>query len=192
MWQAQHPPRYATPLSIHHPLPAIAPLLHRFGPWTAEVVLGVTLTGVLIALTYMLGRGSGIHLYFFAYAACALLFFGVRNLWLVIGWLIGAVALHVVAEFLFTPRRATHQLDQEALHVIYAYSALTSSAVTIAIIFYAFQMIVRAEAMAEHERQRSEVLLRNVLPDSIARRLKERPDEIIADSFGDGGCPGRC
>ena len=24
MWQAQHPPRYATPLSIHHPLPAIA------------------------------------------------------------------------------------------------------------------------------------------------------------------------
>jgi class 3 adenylate cyclase len=167
------------------PVWAAVPFLHRFGAMTGEVVLGTTLTGVLIALTYMLGRGSGIHLYFLAYVACALLFFGAEQLAVVFGWLIAAVALHVVAEFLFTPQRAIFPLDPDALHVVYAYSALMSSAITFAIIFYVFQMISRAEAMAEHERQRSEVLLRNVLPDSIARRLKERPDEIIADSFGD-------
>jgi adenylate cyclase len=167
------------------PVWAAVPFLHRFGPFAGEVLLATTLTGVLFANLYLLGSDSGMHLYFFAYVACAFLFYGVEKLAVVIGWLIGAVALHVAAEFLFTPQRAIFRLDTEALDVVYAYSALMTSVITFIIIFYAFQMLSRAEAMTERERQRSEDLLHNILPDSIAQRLKERPDEIIADSFGD-------
>jgi adenylate cyclase len=131
----------------------------------------------------MLGSDSGLHLYFFAYVACAFLFYGAENIALVIGWLIAAGAVHVAAEFLFTPQRALLPRDPDELKCVYAFSALMSSVITFVIILYAFDMTSRAEATTERERQRSEGLLRNVLPDSIARRLKEKPGEIIADSF---------
>jgi len=52
------------------------------------------------------------------------------------------------------------------------------------IIFYALREAARAEALAQREHERSESLLVNMLPTSIAARLKVNPGSI-ADSFSE-------
>ncbi len=51
------------------------------------------------------------------------------------------------------------------------------------IVVYALREAARAEAAAEHEYERSESLLVNILPATIADRLKSRPETVIADKF---------
>ena len=62
---------------------------------------------------------------------------------------------------------------------------LSASTVLFVVVFYAVRQFARAEERAEREHQRSEGLLLNILPPSIAERLKERPDVAIADAFPD-------
>lgn len=51
--------------------------------------------------------------------------------------------------------------------------------------YVAFSAIERSEAALENEYARSELLLQNLLPKSIAIRLKDSPDDVIADQFDD-------
>jgi adenylate cyclase len=50
-------------------------------------------------------------------------------------------------------------------------------------IYYASFIGDKAEVALAKEHDRSELLLQNLMPESIAARLKNRPEEIIADSF---------
>ena len=59
---------------------------------------------------------------------------------------------------------------------LYSLSAITIMVILAVIVWYAFRVAANAEA-------RSERLLNNVLPSKIAQRLKEHPEEPIADSF---------
>ena len=63
------------------------------------------------------------------------------------------------------------------------YSLLGSSVLVFFSIYYALRVGDRAEAALEREYNRSESLLQNLMPASVAARLKERPEEIIADHF---------
>ena len=51
--------------------------------------------------------------------------------------------------------------------------------------WYAVREIVRAESAMELEYERSEALLANILPSSIAERLKDPARNIIADKYDD-------
>ena len=55
----------------------------------------------------------------------------------------------------------------------------------VATIWYAMREIDRAEKAMEAEYQRSESLLANILPASIASRLKDPTRNIIADKYDD-------
>ena len=57
-------------------------------------------------------------------------------------------------------------------------SAVTTFGVTAALFYYAFSLAETAEA-------ETEALLRNILPDSVAERLKERSGEPVAESYAD-------
>ena len=50
-------------------------------------------------------------------------------------------------------------------------------------VYFAIRMLENAEAALERELDRSEGLLLNLMPTSIASRLKNNPNEIIADHF---------
>jgi adenylate cyclase len=50
-------------------------------------------------------------------------------------------------------------------------------------VYFAIRMLENAEAALEREFDRSEGLLLNLMPTSIASRLKNNPSEIIADHF---------
>jgi adenylate cyclase len=60
---------------------------------------------------------------------------------------------------------------------------VSGSVLLYGIIFYAVRQMERAEAAAEREHQRSEGLLVNILPPSIAARLKDRSESEIADAY---------
>ena len=62
-------------------------------------------------------------------------------------------------------------------------NAIVSCGVLLLIVFYALREAARAEAAAEREYERSEALLANILPTTIASRLKSRREAVIADKY---------
>ncbi len=62
-------------------------------------------------------------------------------------------------------------------------SIATASAILFGAIAYALTLAENAEAALSKEYQRSEGLLLNLVPSSIAARLKQSPDQLIADQF---------
>jgi len=64
-------------------------------------------------------------------------------------------------------------------------SIATASAILFGAIAYALNLAENAEAALSQEYRRSEGLLLNLVPSAIASRLKQSPDQIIADHFDD-------
>jgi adenylate cyclase len=62
-------------------------------------------------------------------------------------------------------------------------NVVASSTVLFAVVFYTVRQMAGAEATAEYEYQRSESLLSNILPPSVAGRLKQRANTMIADAY---------
>jgi adenylate cyclase len=60
-------------------------------------------------------------------------------------------------------------------------SVSAATAIIVAIVFYAVRETEKAEDLAEFEYERSESLLRNILPVTVADRLKSRTGKVIAD-----------
>lgn len=161
---------------------AATPLLHRFGPLAAPIAFMIVVYGFFFALTLLLGTGSGIYLYYLTATAVLILFVGNEHVILAAAFGVIAalliVALHVAVphDTGFVPARTLFLTN-------FVVSVVVSLAVTFAIVFYAVQQIARAEAVAEREYERSENLLANILPPSVAARLKERAGSVIADRY---------
>lgn len=162
---------------------AVTPALHRFGFYTSGAVFILAAYSQVFALTYLLGTGSGQHNYYFSIAAITILFFGLENIFLSLGGVILAAALFLAAHAMFPPEKAVIMLDPLFLDGIYAFSVISTFALILLVVYYAFLQMNRAEAVAAREHQRSERLLLNILPAPIAQRLKESVDEVIADNF---------
>ncbi|MEQ1956755.1 adenylate/guanylate cyclase domain-containing protein [Mesorhizobium sp. CN2-181] len=64
-------------------------------------------------------------------------------------------------------------------------SITTAAAILFGAMAYALKLAESAEEALSREYQRSEGLLQNLMPGSIAARLKKNPDQIIADHFED-------
>ncbi|MCB1455368.1 MAG: adenylate/guanylate cyclase domain-containing protein, partial [Nitratireductor sp.] len=62
-------------------------------------------------------------------------------------------------------------------------SLFGSSILIFGALYYALRLAEHAEDKLAIEYERSEFLLQNLMPGSVAARLKDRPNEIIADSF---------
>ena len=88
------------------------------------------------------------------------------------------LALHLAAWFLFPPERAQIAADPLLLANLYISSAATTFGIIALIVGYAFTVADRARAEADS-------LLANILPEAIAERLKEKPDEQVADSVAE-------
>jgi adenylate cyclase len=162
---------------------ALVPLLHRFGPLVAPLAL------VAIAYTwaFWLGLNAGIgaryqsgdYLYFMA-GALGILLIGAERVFLAV--LIGAAAVGSMI-FLHVGVSPRDTVEYPMTRLTYVINAIFLSTVLFGIVFYAVRQFTRAEERAEREYQRSEGLLSNILPPSVAERLKERPDLAIADAY---------
>ena len=158
------------------------PLLHRFSPLAAPLVLVLVAYAFIFVVGSMLGMGAGTYLYFFIIAALGILFIGPEHVFLTVA--IGVVAAGLIILLNVTVPHDRGIVSPAALlfgH--FTISVIASSAILYGIIFYAVRQFTRAEEAAEREHRRSEGLLVNILPPSVAERLKDRVDSEIADAF---------
>jgi|HubBroStandDraft_4_1064222.scaffolds.fasta_scaffold14509_3 adenylate cyclase len=152
------------------------PLMNRVNEILGGLVIAITECAALFGLVALLGRDSGVQLNLIIGAAAGFFILGLEHLVLGIGIILLCLVLHVAAWFLF-PVGAV-PVDRDFLAQLYISSAVTVFGLSAAIAYYAFRLADRAEAETER-------LLRNILPENVVERLREHPEEPIADAFSE-------
>ena len=156
------------------------PLWHRLGPLAAPIAFVVATYTTIFVICSMLGTDSGMQVQYLAVAAGTVLVVGTRRLVFlaVIGSV--AVALFIALEILVPAD--TGLLTRQQMLENFVGCIVGTSLILFAIVFYAVRQTARAEEVAEREYTRSETLLRNILPEAVAARLKSST-EVIADRY---------
>jgi adenylate cyclase len=158
------------------------PLLHRFGQLAAPLALLGFGYVWIFWLSSTVGTDGGTYFFYLTAAALGILIFGTERVVLSIVVCVLNVAaiilLHIVV-----PRDTGLMPPKPLFYVTFIFNLLGSTALLYGIVFYAVRQLAHAEQAAEHERQRSESLLLNILPPSVIERLKDKAGAEIADAF---------
>ena len=162
---------------------AAVPLLHRFG----ELVPPLTFIGTaylsIFTICWFVGTGSGLQFYFLVAACLVVLQLGVDRIFLAA--ILAAIAAGMVITLQFLVPRDTGAQPGWALSLSFVVTTISACVMVVTTVWYAVREIVRAEAAMELEYERSEALLANILPASVAERLKDPSRNIIADKYED-------
>jgi adenylate cyclase len=162
---------------------ATIPLLHRFGPLVAPLTL-ITMTYLsLTVVCWSVGTASGLQFYFVVVAAVAVLMLGIDHI--VLASVLVAIGVALVITLQFMVPADTHVQPEWSVTVGFVVSIVSACIMAVAAVSYALREIERAEGAMESEYERSETLLANILPSSIASRLKDSSPRIIADRYAD-------
>src|SRR5205807_4676047 len=94
-----------------------------------------------------------------------------------------AAALVITLQFLVP--RDTGVQPAWLLSLGFVVTTVSACVMVFVTVWYAVREIIRAEAAMEVEYERSEALLANILPGSVADRLKDPARNIIADKYDD-------
>lgn len=162
---------------------AAIPLLHRYGVVVAQLTLTLTSYVVLSVLTWNVGTESGLQFYFLVAATVAVLVLGIEHI--VLACVLVAIGAAIVITLQFTVPGDTGLQPSWALPAGFVTSVVSACVMAVATVWYALREIERAEQAMEVEYDRSESLLANILPVSIADRLKNPAATIIADKYDD-------
>jgi adenylate cyclase len=162
---------------------AIIPTLQRFGDLVAPLTFIIAAFVTVFASCWDVGTGSGAQLFFIVGACLVVLVLGTEHIFLA-SCLAGVSAALVIATEFLIPRDTGLQpaWAQSTGFVITTISACVMVVVTM---WFALRDTDRAEAVMEEQYERSEALLANMLPASIAERLKEPERQVIADKYDD-------
>jgi adenylate cyclase len=161
------------------------PFLNRRNPYLGSVYNLTLWLGYGTTLAIIFGSESGVHFYFMAGAASAILIMGVYHNLLSIMSITLQIGLFIyfdqkglsAAEFL--------QLSPAFFIVLYFAAILLSMVFIFCMVYYAFYQAQLAEDALEREYEYYERLLANMLPATIAAQLKRNPGQTIADSHED-------
>jgi adenylate cyclase len=159
------------------------PLLYRFGELIAPLTFLLFAFLSVGFICYTIGTGSGLQFYLLVSATLAVLVLGIERIALASTIAAFAVAGIIGLEFLVP--KDTGLGPPWTLTVGFVSSAISSAVMVVATVWYAMREVDRAEKAMEAEYQRSESLLTNILPASIASRLKDPTRTIIADKYDD-------
>lgn len=162
---------------------ALVPMISRRRE-TGGMMVAVGLTIVLqLTLTWMLGTGSGLHLFLFSVPAIGIVCFGTDHLRLMA--LIGMVCAlaMILAGLYFTSPAPFITVDDTLLALLRSSVFLVVTAFVLFGVWLGFAIANSAEDALEVAFDRSESLLYNLLPTGIATRLKGKPDGTIADTL---------
>jgi adenylate cyclase len=161
----------------------LIPLLYRFGSLIPPVVFIVVAYASITLSSIYVGTGIGLHFYYVGAAAIVILILGIDHIRLALGFaILGAVTV-VILE-LRVPHNTGSQPDW-AFRMGFILNTAAAWVLVIATVWYALREISRAQRAMEIEYQRSESLLANILPVTIAARLKQPGHDVIADKYED-------
>jgi adenylate cyclase len=162
---------------------ATVPLLHRFGELVPPLTFIATAYASIFTICWFVGTGSGLQFYFLVAACLVVLQLGVDRIFLAAG--LAAIAAGMVITLQFFVPRDTGAQPAWALSLSFVVTTISACVMVVTTVWYAVREIVRAEAAMELEYERSETLLANILPSSIADRLKDPARNVIADKYDD-------
>jgi class 3 adenylate cyclase len=160
---------------------AWTPFWHRFGEIAAALYFISVWLASITAIWILIGRDGGIQFYYLPGAAGMLLFLGLQRIRLSMTLAVLPLALFLFAELTPTVPADFVHIGTTHLAASYIANILFAYLIIFTMLFYAFNTTRLAEDALEREHARSERLLDNLLPESIARRLKDEPGQVIAD-----------
>jgi class 3 adenylate cyclase len=162
---------------------ASVPWLHRFG----ELVAPLTFIGAayvsITATCWEVGSDSGAQFFFVVGACLVVLLLGIEHI--VLASALAAVAAGLVIALQFLAPHDTGLQPAWATSTGFVITAVSSVVMVVVTVWFALRDTARAEAVMEAQYERSETLLANMLPASIAERLKEPDRGVIADKYDD-------
>ena len=134
-------------------------------------------------ICFTVGTGSGLQFYFLVSASLMVLVLGIERIALASTIAGAGVVLTIVLELTVPHDRGLG--PPWTLTAGFVSSVVSSAVMVVATIWYTLREIERAEAAMESEYERSERLLANILPTTIAQRLKDPSRSVIADKYDD-------
>jgi adenylate cyclase len=159
------------------------PLLYRFGELVAPLVFFFVAYASITVLCWRLGTGSGLPFYYLLAATLMVLILGVEHI--VLASVLAALgAATIIALAILVPYNTGVQPDW-AFRLGFILTVVSAWVMVVAVVWYALREIRRAREAMEAEYDRSERLLTNILPATIAQRLKDPSRNIIADKYDD-------
>jgi len=159
------------------------PLLYRFGELVAPLVFFFVAYASITVLCWRLGTGSGLPFYYLLAATLMVLILGVEHI--VLASVLAALgAATIIALAILVPYNTGVQPDW-AFRLGFILTVVSAWVMVVAVVWYALREIRRARDAMEAEYDRSERLLTNILPATIAQRLKDPSRNIIADRYDD-------
>jgi adenylate cyclase len=144
---------------------AAVPLLHRFGELVAPLTFVCASYVSIVAITWNVGTGNGLQFFLLVTACLVVLQLGIEHI--VLASMLASVAAGLVIALEFSVPRDTGVEPPWAMSLGFVIAAVSACAVM------------------EAEYERSEALLSNMLPASIAARLKDPERKVIADKYDD-------
>jgi adenylate cyclase len=159
----------------------ITPLLHRINDAVAAYYLCILAAIAFTVLGHLEGSAAGAH-YFMLAGPAVLLVFGTTRVAGSLGIAALMIGVFCYVEFL-VPAHSVLPIKYAGPTKIFC--LIGSSAVVFGALYYALRLGEDAEAALGREYVRSETLLLNLMPRSIAERLKNTPNKIIADHFNE-------
>lgn len=160
---------------------AAVPWLHRFGDLIAPLTfIGAAYVTVFVS-TWDAGTGTGAQFFFLVGACLVVLLLGIEHTVLAAGLTAVGAGLVIALEFLVP--RDTGLQPAWAQSMTFVVTIVSACVMVFVAVWFALRDTQRAEAVMEAEYERSEALLANMLPGSIAERLKSSSRSVIADKY---------
>jgi adenylate cyclase len=161
----------------------VTPLLHRFGELAAGTYLWATALVGNALYASIAGADAGFQYFLLAGPAILVMALGSRRIARVTLYFVILLVVFAIIELTF-PRKTDLVVMSEAMtRTMFLLSIFASASFNLIAALYTFRKAEDYQAAFEAEHERSERLLLNLVPLSIAERLKHRPNEIIADTL---------
>ncbi|RZT14390.1 adenylate cyclase [Mycobacterium sp. BK558] len=132
---------------------------------------------------YTMGTGSGLQFYFLVSASLVVLVLGIERI--ALAAVIAAIGVVLIIALELTVPNDRGIGPPWMLTVGFISSVVSSVVMILATLWYSLRETERAEQAMEAEYERSERLLANILPETIADRLKDPARSVIADKYDD-------
>ena len=157
-------------------------LIHKRSPNAGAIFISIVLATAVTANIMVMGKLQGFVFAYPSLIAISICMIG-RDRWPVSLGVFLVIYLLLLITDHYAPDigRGMADRSQDTITIIRYVTTGFLMLILYLIVYYAFWFAENAEDALEAEYDRSETLLRNILPDPIALRLKEKPGDVIAD-----------
>ncbi len=160
---------------------ASVPWLHRFGDLVAPLTFIGAAYVSIFASCWDVGTASGTQFFFVVGVCLVVLVLGIEHI--VLAGILAAAGAGLLIAVEFLVPRNTGMEPGWALSMNFVVTIISACVMVFITVWFALRDTQRAEAVMEAQYQRSEALLANMLPGSIAERLKDPDRNVIADKY---------